>query len=98
MVLNRFQLAAAKRTAQNTKKLVSQREKINAQMRKLAAELVSINAQIDAWEAPIKVMTGGYTSEQVLEWNGNIPDEPNDALVATDVTAQPSVHIEEEVF
>ena len=74
MVLNRFQIAAAKRTAQNTKKLVSQREKINAQMRKLAAELISINEQIDAWEAPIKVMTGGYTSEQVLAWNGEIPE------------------------
>lgn len=76
MVLNRFQLAAAKRTAQNTKKLVSQREKINAKMHELAAELVSINEQIDAWEAPIKVMTGGYTSEQVIAWEGNIPEEP----------------------
>lgn len=75
MVLNRFQIAAAKRTAQNTKKLVGQREKINAKMRDLAAELISINEQIDAWEAPIKVMTGGYTSEQVLAWNGNIPEE-----------------------
>ena len=75
MVLNRFQLAAVKRTAQNTKKLVSQREKINAKMHELASQLVAINEQIDAWEAPIKVMTGGYTSEQVLAWEGNIPEE-----------------------
>lgn len=75
MILNRFQMAAVKRTAQNTKKLVQQREKVNAQMRKLAAELVSINDQIDAWEAPIKVMTNGYTSEQVLSWNGILPEE-----------------------
>lgn len=74
MVLNRFQLAAVKRTAQNTKKLVSQREKINAKMHELASQLVAINEQIDAWEAPIKVMTGGYTSEQVLAWEGNIPE------------------------
>lgn len=74
MVLNRFQLAAVKRTAQNTKKLVSQREKINAKMHELASQLVAINEQIDAWEAPIKVMTGGYTSEQVLAWNGEIPE------------------------
>ena len=74
MVLNRFQLAAAKRTAQNTKKLVAQREKVNAKMRELAAELISINDQIDAWEAPIKIMTGGYTSEQVIAWNGEIPE------------------------
>lgn len=93
MVLNRFQLAAAKRTAQNTKKLVSKREKINAQMRELAAELISINEQIDAWEAPIKVMTGGYTSEQVIAWEGNIPEENND--IAAEVA---SIHAEEEGF
>lgn len=81
MVLNRFQLAAVKRTAQNTKKLVSQREKINAKMHELASQLVAINEQIDAWEAPIKVMTGGYTSEQVLAWEGNIPDENAAGLV-----------------
>ena len=81
MVLNRFQLAAVKRTAQNTKKLVAQREKINAKMRDLAAELISINDQIDAWEAPIKVMTGGYTSEQVLAWNGEIPEDNNAVAV-----------------
>ena len=77
MVLNRFQMAAVKRTAQNTKKLVAQREKVNARMRELAAELVSINNQIDAWETPIKVMTGGWTSEQCLAYEGNLPEETN---------------------
>ena len=43
-------------------------------MRELAAELVSTNEQIDAWEAPIKVMTGGYTSEQAIAWEGKIPE------------------------
>ena len=74
MILNRFQMAAVKRTAQNTKKLVSKREKINAQMRELAAELVSINNQIDAWESPIKAMTGGWTSEQCIAYEGNLPE------------------------
>jgi len=68
-------MAAVKRTAQNTKKLVAQREKVNARMRELAAELISINNQIDAWETPIKVMTGGWTSEQCLAHNGELPDE-----------------------
>lgn len=75
MVLNRFQMAAVKRTAQNTKKLVAKREKVNAQMRDLAAELISINNQIDAWETPIKVMTGGFTSEQCIAYEGNLPQE-----------------------
>ena len=74
MILNRFQMAAVKRTAQNTKKLCSQRDKVNAKMREFAAELIEINNQIDAWESPIKVMTGGYTSEQVISWNGEIPE------------------------
>lgn len=78
MVLNRFQMAAVKRTAQNTKKLCTQREKINAKMRDLAAELININNQIDAWEAPIKVMTGGFTSEQCLQYEGNLPEASNE--------------------
>lgn len=93
MVLNRFQMAAVKRTAQNTKKLVSQREKINDKMRALAAELISINEQIDAWEAPIKVMTGGYTSEQMLSWNGVTPEEDSQVTEST-----PEVINEEPVF
>ena len=85
-------MAAVKRTAQNTKKLVAQREKINAKMRELASELISISEQIDAWEAPIKVMTGGYTSEQILAWGGEIPEaeaagaaDENDGTISSDV-------------
>ena len=89
-------MAAVKRTAQNTKKLVSQREKLNAKMRELAAELISINEQIDAWEAPIKVMTGGYTSEQVLAWGGVTPEE-NSQVAETTPTDAPEV-INEEAF
>ena len=81
MVLNRFQMAAVKRTAQNTKKLVSQRETVNAQMQKLAAELISINNQIDAWESPIKVMTGGWTSEQCIAYNGSLPEKETEEAV-----------------
>lgn len=74
MVLNRFQMAAVKRTAQNTKKLCNQRDKVNEKMRALAAELIEINNQIDAWETPIKVMTGGFTSEQCIQYEGNLPE------------------------
>jgi hypothetical protein len=81
MILNRFQMAAVKRTAQNTKKLVAQREKVNAKMRDLASELISINKQIDAWESPIKVMTGGWTSEQCLAYEGKLPETADPAEV-----------------
>jgi septal ring factor EnvC (AmiA/AmiB activator) len=82
MVLNRFQMAAVKRTAQNTKKLCTQREKVNAKMRDLAAELININNQIDAWETPIKVMTRGFTSEQCLAYEGNLPESEENVVAA----------------
>ena len=85
-------MAAVKRTAQNTKKLVAQREKVNARMRELAAELISINEQIDAWETPIKVMTGGWTSEQCLAHNGNLPE------VAVEAEQAPAAVVENEPF
>ena len=82
-------MAAVKRTAQNTKKLCSQRDKVNAKMRELAAELIEINNQIDAWESPIKVMTGGYTSEQVISWNGEIPEA--EAAVEAEVVPENAI-------
>lgn len=89
MVLNRFQMAAVKRTAQNTKKLVAKREKINAQMHALAAELIGINNQIDAWETPIKTMTGGYTSEQCIAYEGNLPEvEETEEEVSSEVNTE----------
>lgn len=91
MILNRFQMAAVKRTAQNTKKLVTKREKINAQMRELAAELVSINKQIDAWESPIKVMTGGWTSEECLAHGGNLPEMETVVEPVSDITEEPEL-------
>ena len=69
-------MAAVKRTAQNTKKLVSQRNRINQRIRELAAELIQVNESIDAWEAPIKILANGLTSEEVLACNGEIPDAP----------------------
>ena len=89
MVLNRFQMAAVKRTAQNTKKLVAKRAKINAQMHDLAAELININDQIETWEAPIKTMTGGYTSEQCIAYEGNLPEaKETEEEVPSDVNTE----------
>lgn len=82
-------MAAVKRTAQNTKKLVAQREKVNGKMRELAAELININNQIDAWETPIKIMTGGWTSEQCIAYDGNLPEsEVNEGEALKETTAE----------
>lgn len=89
MKLTRFQMAAVKRTAQNTKKLVSTREKIQAKLNELAGQMVEINKQIDAWEEPIKVMTGGYTSEQMILWDGVIPEDSMEEIPTPTIEDMP---------
>lgn len=64
--LSRFELAIVKRTAQNTKSLRTKRDKLVEKIEKAQEELVVINEAIEGFEAPIKTMTGGFTSEEVL--------------------------------
>ena len=60
------QVAQLKRTAQNVYPLVSKKNKLIEQMNQLNAEIISINAQIDAWEGATKAMTDGFTSEDLI--------------------------------
>lgn len=64
--LSRFELAIVKRTAQNTKSLRAKRDKLVEKIEKAQEELDVINEAIEGFEAPIKTMTGGFTSEEVL--------------------------------
>ena len=64
--LSRFELAIIKRTAQNTKSLRTKRDKLVEKIEKAQEELGVINEAIEGFEAPIKTMTGGFTSEEVL--------------------------------
>ena len=64
--LSRFELAIVKRTAQNTKGLRTKRNKLVGKIEKAQEELGVINEAIEGFEAPIKNMTGGFTSEEVL--------------------------------
>ena len=64
--LSRFELAIIKRTAQNTKSLRTKRDKLVEKIEKAQEELSVINEAIEGFEAPIKTMTGGFTSEEVL--------------------------------
>ena len=64
--LSRFELAIVKRTAQNTKSLRTKRDKLVATMQKAQEELSVIETVIEGFEAPIRTMTGGFTSEEVL--------------------------------
>ena len=64
--LSRFELAIVKRTAQNTKSLRTKRDKLVAKIAEAQLKLDEINEAIEGFEAPIKTMTGGFTSEEVL--------------------------------
>lgn len=64
--LSRVELAIVKRTAQNTKSLRTKRDKLVEKIEKAQEELTTINETIKDFEAPIKTMTGGFTSEEVL--------------------------------
>lgn len=64
--LSRTELATVKRTAANVKTFRVKKARLEAQKAKIDAELESVNRSIDLFEQPIIEVTGGFTSEQVL--------------------------------
>lgn len=64
--LTRTQMAVVKRTAQNVKGLRTKLAKIKEKVEALTAEAMSIDNTIEQFEAPIRTMTGGFSSEEVL--------------------------------
>lgn len=92
--LTRTQMAVVKRTAQNVKGLRTKLAKINEKIEALTAEAISINNTIDKFEAPIVEMTGGFTSEDVL--NGRM-DAIIEAMENIDQELKNEESISEEV-
>lgn len=99
--LSRFELAIVKRTAQNTKSLRTKRDKLVAKIEKAQAELNVINEAIEGFEAPIKAMTGGFTSEEVLGGAMAVAaateDSPAGEVDDTAAPAETEVPVEEAV-
>ena len=105
--LSRFEIAMCKRTAQNTKRLRAKRDKLVAKIEEAQAELNVINEAIEGFEAPIKAMTGGFTSEEVLGGamavaaateevpTGEVDD--TEAPAETEVPAEEAVEIDPSV-
>lgn len=65
MKLNRFEMAAVKRTAKNVSSLRRELSKINNKIEELMALKSAKESEIDLWEAPI-IAKHGYSSEQIL--------------------------------
>lgn len=59
-------MAIVKRTAKSTKQLRDKKAKLLAKVADIQAELASIEESIEIFEKPIKHLTGGFTSEEVL--------------------------------
>lgn len=60
------EIAQLKRTAQNVAPMVAKREKLYAKVKELYKEMEVLDAQIDAWEGGTKIMTGGYTTSDLV--------------------------------
>ena len=66
MSLTRNELAIVKRGYANIKLLAKKRDKLVETIQSKQQELDKINQEIEGFEAPIKTMTGGYSSEDIL--------------------------------
>ena len=65
------QLAAAKRTAMNVLPLVNKKERLQAKIDAMQAEIADLNQQIDAQQGYVKSFAAGLTTEQLLVRNEN---------------------------
>ena len=78
--LSTRQWATIKRTAQNVLPLIEKRKKLE----KYVAELEAINAQIEGMEYGTKILTGGYTSEEIVKRVVSDYVDPTTGAVKTD--------------
>lgn len=62
-----FEITTIKRTAQNVAPLVAKRDKLFKKRDEIQAELDITIKSIAAFEEPIKVMTGGFSSEELTK-------------------------------
>ena len=75
--LSRNEMAAVKRINSTTKKLYDKQAKLYGKIKDLQEQCRMINDEIALWEAPIRQMTGGFTSAEVLDGTWLLPmDEP----------------------
>ena len=89
--LKRNQLAAVKRVAKITNQFRVKRNRLNEKIESLKSEVESIDTMINQWEEPIKQMTGGLTSEEVL----NSINNPVDVECSTECSLECNCEVTE---
>lgn len=78
---SKSEIAAIKRTAQSVNPFVTKKNKLNAQIAELQEEYNKINTMQEQWEASIRTMTGGFSTEdlvtKVVEDTGKVDKNGN---------------------
>lgn len=64
---SKFEIATIKRTAQNVNPMVSKKAKLLEQIKNLQYEYDQLNALQEQYEASIRTLTGGYSTEDLVE-------------------------------
>lgn len=64
---SKFEIATIKRTAQNVNPMVTRKKRLRKAIEKMQAEYEKLDAQQAEYEAAIKTLTGGYTTEDLVE-------------------------------
>lgn len=64
---SKFEIATIKRTAQSVSSMVIKKNKIKAQIDELQKEYDQLATMQEQYEAPIKTLTGGYSTEDLVE-------------------------------
>lgn len=85
MEISRFEKAAIKRTAQNTKALRAKRDKLQAKAEALISEIELLQNQIEAFDAPWKQKYNMSVEEIIASWDTaqeeNVESAPAESTV-----------------
>lgn len=65
-LFSKFQIASFKRIAQNINPLVREQQKLAKKIAELQEKFESNQRQIDAYEAPVREATGGFTTDDIV--------------------------------
>lgn len=64
---NKFAVATIKKTASIVSSQVIKKNKLKAKMEEIAEQIAQIEREQEIWEAPIRKMTGGFSTEDLVE-------------------------------
>ena len=100
MEISRFEKAAIKRTAQNTKALRTKRDKLQAKEEALISEIEMLQNQIEAFDAPWKQKYNMSVEEIIASWDNETPTETSAEPVEPEapVTEESAPQVEDNNF